>query len=76
MFLVRAYFSSLFLNFQHVLCSLQTNKKDQHLVNDFKVSMSPFWTYKTNADAVARTITSTRLNTLGTMGSLGSEVHM
>jgi len=81
MFLVRADFllSSFLLYFQDVFCSLQTNKRDQHLVDDFKVSMSPsiqsLWTYKTDGDGVSRTTTSTRLNTLGTVGSLGSKVH-
>lgn len=81
MFLVRVYFqlSSLFLCFQGVFCSLQTSRNDQHLVNDFQVSMSPsthsLWAYKTNSDAISRTVTSTRLNILGKMGSLGSKVH-
>lgn len=61
-------------------CNLfSTNKKDQHLVNDFKVSTSPsihsLGTCETNGDALSRTITSTGLNILGTTGSLRSKVH-
>lgn len=71
MFLVRVCFQlpSLFVCFQGLFCSLQTSKKDQHLVNDFQVSMSPsihsLCAYKTNSRAVSRTVTSTGLNILG-----------
>lgn len=81
MFLVRVCFQlpSLFVCFQGLFCSLQTSKKDQHLVNDFQVSMSPsihsLCAYKTNSRAVSRTVTSTGLNILGTTGSLGLKVY-